>query len=110
MCTYRSVTLQAKAAEEEDLSAWDCLDTWGLDGAAGRRFAALNGDINPMHIHPITARLLGFRTPIAHGQYITALCLAALQRKGNSNCAAPGHGLSPTPHGGHSACSSLCKL
>lgn len=51
---------------------------WRFEGDAGRRYAAVSGDRNPIHLHPLTARPFGFRRPIAHGMYTAARCLAAL--------------------------------
>jgi len=45
----------------------------------GRRYAEVSGDRNPIHLHPLTARLLGFRRAIAHGMWTKARCLAALE-------------------------------
>lgn len=44
---------------------------------AGRRFAAVSGDRNPIHLHDLTARAFGFRTAIAHGRWTMARCVAA---------------------------------
>jgi hypothetical protein len=52
---------------------------WTLPGDTGRRYAAVSGDINPIHMHPLTARLFGFPKPIAHGMWLKARCLAALE-------------------------------
>jgi acyl dehydratase len=51
---------------------------WSVPGDQGRRYAAVSGDNNPIHLYPITARLLGFPKPIAHGMWVKARCLAAL--------------------------------
>lgn len=48
-----------------------------LGGDLGRRYAAVSGDVNPIHLHPLSARLLGFPRAIAHGMW-TAGALAAL--------------------------------
>jgi acyl dehydratase len=53
--------------------------TWRLPGDLGRRYGAVSGDLNPIHIHPLTARLFGFPTAIAHGMWTKARCLAALE-------------------------------
>jgi acyl dehydratase len=53
--------------------------TWKLRGDLGRRYAAVSGDLNPIHLHPLSARLFGFRSAIAHGMWTKARCLAALQ-------------------------------
>jgi acyl dehydratase len=52
--------------------------TWRLPGDLGRRYGSVSGDMNPIHIHPLTARLFGFPTAIAHGMWTKARCLAAL--------------------------------
>lgn len=44
----------------------------------GRRYAAASGDYNPHHLHTWTARLVGFRRPIAHGIWTLARSLAEL--------------------------------
>ena len=55
-----------------------------LDAPAdiGRRYAKVSGDYNPIHLWPITARLLGFRRAIAHGLWTQARALALLQPAG----------------------------
>ena len=55
--------------------------TWSLPGDLGRRYGAVSGDMNPIHIHPLTARLFGFPTAIAHGMWTKARCLAALSAR-----------------------------
>ena len=52
--------------------------TWKLPGDLGRRYGSVSGDLNPIHVHPLTARLFGFPTAIAHGMWTKARCLAAL--------------------------------
>ena len=39
----------------------------------------MSGDLNPIHMHPLTARLFGFKSAIAHGMWTKARCLAALE-------------------------------
>jgi acyl dehydratase len=51
---------------------------WRLAGDTGRRYAAVSGDVNPIHLHPLTARLFGFPGAIAHGMWTAARCLATL--------------------------------
>lgn len=52
---------------------------WNVPGDQGRRYAGVSGDANPIHLHPLTARLFGFSKPIAHGMWVKARCLAALE-------------------------------
>ena len=44
----------------------------------GRRYGAVSGDRNPIHLHPLSARLFGMPRPIAHGMWLQARCLAEL--------------------------------
>ena len=52
---------------------------WNVPGDVGRRYADVSGDRNPIHLHPLTARLFGFPRAIAHGMWMKARCLAALE-------------------------------
>ena len=52
---------------------------WKLGGDLGRRYAAVSGDRNPIHMHSLTAKPLGFASAIAHGMWSKARCLAALE-------------------------------
>ncbi|NBD20058.1 acyl dehydratase [Aquabacterium fontiphilum] len=47
-------------------------------GGIGRRYGRVSGDINPIHLTAITAKLLGFRKAIAHGMWTKARALATL--------------------------------
>lgn len=46
---------------------WAELARWELSAGAGRRYARVSGDYNPIHLWPWTARPFGFRAPILHG-------------------------------------------
>jgi acyl dehydratase len=52
---------------------------WDVPGDTGRRYAAVSGDRNPIHLHGLAARLFGQKAAIAHGMWTKARCLAALQ-------------------------------
>ena len=52
---------------------------WRLGGDLGRRYAGVSGDRNPIHMHSLTAKPLGFPGAIAHGMWTKARCLAALE-------------------------------
>ncbi|PPB49992.1 hypothetical protein C4K88_04735 [Arthrobacter pityocampae] len=45
---------------------------WRLGADTGRRYAAVSGDWNPIHLSPLTAKALGMKTAIAHGMYLAA--------------------------------------
>jgi acyl dehydratase len=55
--------------------------TWRLGGDLGRRYAAVSGDHNPIHLYPLTAKALGFPRQIAHGMWSLARCVAALENR-----------------------------
>ena len=38
----------------------------------------MTGDVNPIHLHSLSARLFGFKRAIAHGWWTTGRCAAAL--------------------------------
>ncbi|MGN6216811.1 MAG: MaoC family dehydratase [Solirubrobacterales bacterium] len=52
---------------------------WRLDGGLGRRYAGVSGDRNPIHMHSLTAKPLGFPSAIAHGMWTKARALAQLE-------------------------------
>jgi len=47
----------------------------------GRRYGRVSGDINPIHLSALSAKLFGFRRAIAHGLWTQARALAALMPK-----------------------------
>ncbi|HET7397522.1 MAG TPA: MaoC/PaaZ C-terminal domain-containing protein [Intrasporangium sp.] len=51
---------------------------WRLGQGTGRAYAAVSGDWNPIHVHPLGARAFGFPSAIAHGMYTYARVLADL--------------------------------
>jgi acyl dehydratase len=51
--------------------------SWEVPGDTGRRYADVSGDRNPIHLHPLSARLFGFPRAIAHGMWTKARALAA---------------------------------
>ncbi|AOR32762.1 hypothetical protein BFF78_18335 [Streptomyces fodineus] len=57
---------------------------WRLAEDIGRRYGAVSGDRNPIHLYPLTARLFGFPRAIAHGMWTVARCLAAGGSAGGS--------------------------
>jgi acyl dehydratase len=51
---------------------------WWAPTDIGRRYGRVSGDINPIHLSMLSARLFGFRRAIAHGLWTQARALAAL--------------------------------
>jgi acyl dehydratase len=52
---------------------------WGVPARAGKDYAAVSGDHNPIHTSRVGAKLFGFPRRIAHGMWSKARCLAALE-------------------------------
>ena len=50
-------------------------------GDTGIRYAKVSGDWNPHHLYPWSARLLGYRSPIAHGLWTLARAVAVVTSK-----------------------------
>ncbi len=50
-----------------------------VPGDIGRRYAGVSGDRNPIHLHPLSAKLFGFPSAIAHGMWLKARTLATLE-------------------------------
>jgi acyl dehydratase len=65
---FESVTADTPASAE-----------WKLGGDLGRRYAGVSGDRNPIHMHSLTAKPLGFPSAIAHGMWTKARALAQLE-------------------------------
>ncbi len=47
----------------------------------GRRYGRLSGDMNPIHMHALSAKAFGFPRAIAHGMWSKAHCLALLAQQ-----------------------------
>ncbi len=52
---------------------------WRLGADLGRRYAAVAGDVNPIHVNPLAAKAFGFPRAIAHGMWTHARALGALE-------------------------------
>jgi acyl dehydratase len=86
---HRSGSADRSSAREEprERPSLPLVNEWRLPGDLGRRYAAVSGDRNPIHLHALSARAFGFPRAIAHGMWTKARCLAALAEPG-----ARGHG------------------
>jgi acyl dehydratase len=68
-------------ADGPDPAALPSVEEWEVPEGVGRRYAAASGDVNPIHMHALSARLFGFHTAIAHGMWTKARCVAALSAR-----------------------------
>ncbi|SFF49702.1 MaoC family dehydratase [Blastococcus tunisiensis] len=55
--------------------------TWRVPGDAGRRYAKVSGDVNPIHLSGLTAKAFGFKRAIAHGMWVKARALGAVANR-----------------------------
>ncbi len=55
------------------------METIDVPENTGRRYAAVSRDINPHHLYAWSARLIGFKQPIAHGIWSMARAGASLE-------------------------------
>lgn len=51
---------------------------WKVPGDIGRRYAAVSGDVNPIHMNGLAAKAFGMPGTIAHGMWAKARVLGAL--------------------------------
>ncbi|MEI4274166.1 MaoC/PaaZ C-terminal domain-containing protein [Klenkia sp. LSe6-5] len=81
--TYLARGSKAPAAsvpDDPDLEIGDVAQAavWRVPDDAGRRYAGVSGDVNPIHLSGLTAKAFGFKRAIAHGMWVKARGLAAL--------------------------------
>jgi acyl dehydratase len=90
--------------------AGDPAGAWQLAGDDGRRYAALSGDWNPIHLWFWSARLMGLEEPIIHGMHTLAKSCSALeQASGRRIRKLQGRFRSPVPLGASLAISADAK-
>jgi acyl dehydratase len=74
-----AASAKSGAFEATDFEALPAAAEWKLDAGLGRRYGAVSGDRNPIHMSEWTAKPLGFPKAIAHGMWTKARALAALE-------------------------------
>lgn len=83
---YRGAKLaDGAAAEEPRHTREELVDgpgaIWRLPADLGRQYAAVSGDVNPIHLHPLTAKAMGFPRTIVHGMWSKARMLGDLENR-----------------------------
>ncbi|MGB3829317.1 MAG: MaoC/PaaZ C-terminal domain-containing protein [Ornithinimicrobium sp.] len=63
----------------QDAAAMPSIAQWRVGADLGRRYAAIAGDVNPIHLNPLAAKAFGFPRAIAHGMWTHARALGALE-------------------------------
>lgn len=77
--TYLKREKGGEGSKPDDVEPPPASAIWSVPGDTGRRYARVSGDHNPIHLHPLPAKLLGQPGAIAHGMWTKARCLAALE-------------------------------
>ena len=70
-----------KPQSEADAYSESQITSWEVPANMGRRFAKVSGDVNPIHLADITAKLFGFKKAIVHGVWSMARTMAELESK-----------------------------
>ncbi|MCA1982668.1 MaoC/PaaZ C-terminal domain-containing protein [Nocardioides nematodiphilus] len=86
---WESVSTYLRRGRRNPDAAWagDLADVapgpvaWPLKADLGRRYAAVSGDYNPIHLTALSAKALGFPRQIAHGMWTKARCVAMLENR-----------------------------
>lgn len=55
---------------------------WRLLADAGRQYARLSGDMNPIHLNKLAAKVFGLKGQLAHGMYLVGRSLAGREPRG----------------------------
>ena len=74
----------AKTAAKKSSQASTEITSWEVPGNMGRRFAKVSGDVNPIHLGDITAKLFGFKKAIVHGVWSMSRTMAELESTMNA--------------------------
>jgi acyl dehydratase len=69
----------AKEPRAESSSLTGAASQWRVPADIGRKYAAVSGDYNPIHLHNLPAKAFGFPKAIAHGMWLKARTLAAFE-------------------------------
>lgn len=73
-----------RPVEAPDPESLQCVQALHVPESHGRRYAAIAGDLNPIHQHALLARLFGFRRAIVHGTWTLARALVMADLPGNA--------------------------
>jgi acyl dehydratase len=69
-----------RGASPPSLPSGPAVARWRLAEDLGRSYAGVSGDVNPIHLHALSAKAMGFPRQIAHGMWTYARTLASLGR------------------------------
>ncbi len=67
--------------KQPTLSDQSIKESWDLSKNLGLEFAMASGDFNPIHLHPISAKLFGFERHIIHGMWSVGKILSIFEKR-----------------------------
>lgn len=74
---YKPSAPAHKSAEEAEIAErWQNIASFSAPADAGRRYARISEDANPIHLSAFTAKLFGFPKAIAHGMWTLAMAVS----------------------------------
>ncbi|MFC5462727.1 MaoC/PaaZ C-terminal domain-containing protein [Massilia niabensis] len=82
-CTSKYLALRGQrrgGAAPAVVEPGSTISEWTLSPSAGRAYARVSGDWNPIHLGRWTARLMGLREPIIHGMHSVGKAAAQLEQ------------------------------
>ncbi|MGV9659430.1 MaoC family dehydratase [Streptomyces koyangensis] len=91
LARHSGATAPADGGRPAEPAALPAEDTWKLPASLGRRYAAVAGDRNPIHLSALTAKPFGFPRAIAHGMWTAARAFAAHAVRGPVTASATFH-------------------
>jgi len=77
--TRSKIKRSKKKISKEKETFLTILETIFVPRDMGRQYAGVSNDYNPHHLHWLTARIFGFKQPIAHGMWSLARVIASLE-------------------------------
>lgn len=70
-----------KSTESDSLDDVSPQQKFDVPADTGRKYAKASGDYNPHHLYPFTAKLLGYKKPIAHGMWSLARSFSFIEQE-----------------------------
>jgi hypothetical protein len=67
--------------EQPSLTDQSTKESWSLSKNLGVEFAIASGDFNPIHLHPLSAKLFGFERHIIHGMWSVGKILSEYEKR-----------------------------
>lgn len=96
--TLATGVMYASKLEEKHMQEMTTGKNWALSADFGRKYAAVSGDYNPIHLYAFTAKLFGFpHGCIMHGMWSIAACTAALMPDISAAAASSSSAVGKTP-------------